>query len=207
MVTWFTADTHFGHARIIELCNRPFSSVEEMNEKLVDNWNGRVSDEDDVYILGDLALGKLVDSLEYVKLLKGRHKYLIPGNHDKVWAGYPKPGRPVSEAHLDLYLGAGLTILGNGGPIPFYPNYEEIGYEPRGSWTLCHFPDQGDSHDGDRFDSWRPPAPFKPDIIVHGHVHNKWLTNGPRINVGVDVWGFRPVTEHEIARLSREAWS
>ena len=36
---FFTSDTHFFHGRIIELCNRPFHSVEEMNEALITNWN------------------------------------------------------------------------------------------------------------------------------------------------------------------------
>jgi calcineurin-like phosphoesterase family protein len=39
MTIWFTADTHFGHANIIQNCKRPFSSVMKMNEKLIENWN------------------------------------------------------------------------------------------------------------------------------------------------------------------------
>lgn len=209
-MTWFTADPHFGHARIIEYCKRPFGSVEEMNEKLVDNWNGRVRPEDTVYILGDLALGKVADSLEYVKLLQG-NKILIPGNHDKVWVGATKPGRPVNQDHIDMYEAAGLTIADGIVPYLSYswsPDMQDMDHttEPQ-RWTLCHFPDVGDSHDGDRFTDFRPQRPSKPDILIHGHVHEKWLTNRYRINVGVDVWGFRPAAEHEIRRLYREAWS
>ena len=31
-MTFYTADTHFGHANILKLCNRPFETIEEMNE-------------------------------------------------------------------------------------------------------------------------------------------------------------------------------
>ncbi len=43
MKTWFTSDTHFGHARIIELSGRPFDSVAEMNEAILDGINATVS--------------------------------------------------------------------------------------------------------------------------------------------------------------------
>lgn len=194
MTTFFTADLHFGHVRIIELCNRPFDSVEEMNETLVDNWNDKVTDEDIVWILGDLALGKLDDSLAYVAMLKG-DKRLIPGNHDRVWGGYSKKNGVVKPEDTARYEAAGLKIYGRGEP-----------FVHENGWTLCHFPDIGDSHDGDRFTSWRPAPPRKPGVIVHGHVHEKWLTNGPRINVGVDVWDFEPVSEDEVASLAEDVW-
>ena len=51
--TFFIADTHFNHERIIPICKRPFSDVEEMNKKLIENWNSVVSDDDIVWVLGD----------------------------------------------------------------------------------------------------------------------------------------------------------
>lgn len=38
-VDFITSDTHFGHARIIELASRPFASVEEMDAELIRRWN------------------------------------------------------------------------------------------------------------------------------------------------------------------------
>lgn len=76
---YFTSDLHFGHKNIIQHCNRPYSSVEEMNEALISNWNERVRDKDTIYILGDIALSK---PLQYLTRLNGQ-KYLIYGNHDR----------------------------------------------------------------------------------------------------------------------------
>lgn len=197
-IVWFTSDLHFGHERIIELCSRPFEDVEHMNTAMVERWNEDVFDTDVVFILGDLALGKLDESLEWVSMLNGR-KLLVPGNHDRVWSGYPKKGKPVRPEDVTRYENAGIQVID-----------EKLDYRPTGEddliFTLCHFPDVGDSHDADRFDEWRPSRPYRPNVLVHGHVHEKWRTNGPRINVGVDVWDFRPVPEHDLVRLAKEAW-
>ena len=53
--TFFTSDTHFGHANIIKYCNRPFSSLEEMNSTIIRNWNEMVKPEDTVFFLGDFC--------------------------------------------------------------------------------------------------------------------------------------------------------
>lgn len=73
------SDTHFGHANIMGYCQRPFATVEEMDEAMIANWNAVVRPQDKVYHLGDVAIKR--ESLSKVRRLNG-HKYLIAGNHD-----------------------------------------------------------------------------------------------------------------------------
>lgn len=77
----FTADTHFGHRNIIRYCNRPFYSVEEMDETLINNWNKVVDKEDVVFHLGDFAVGGAALWSNLLQRLNGK-VYLIMGNHD-----------------------------------------------------------------------------------------------------------------------------
>lgn len=79
--TWFISDTHFGHKNILEYEKeyRPFNSVEEMNECIIDRWNSVVNVNDIVYHLGDFAFGR--HNIQIAERLKGKKK-LILGNHD-----------------------------------------------------------------------------------------------------------------------------
>lgn len=80
---WFTSDTHYWHKNVIKYCNRPFSSVEEMNETLISNYNNVVSQEDTVYFLGDVIFGGTTKARAIIERLNGE-KHLIIGNHDVV---------------------------------------------------------------------------------------------------------------------------
>ena len=79
MNTFFIADTHFGHAHIIELCKRPFATVEEMNDCLVDNSNALVGPRDLVYNEADFSFSK---PGPYLDQLNGQI-FLITCNHDR----------------------------------------------------------------------------------------------------------------------------
>lgn len=81
---FYVSDTHFRHERIIAMQPRPFASIREHDEFIVDRWNSVVRDDDIVYHLGDFAfrLGERQDHLFWLfSRLRGR-KYLIIGNHD-----------------------------------------------------------------------------------------------------------------------------
>jgi calcineurin-like phosphoesterase family protein len=76
---YFTADLHLGHKNIIRFCDRPFQSVMEMDETIIDNWNSKISGDDTVYVDGDFAYNS---TMEYSSELNGLI-CLIPGSHDK----------------------------------------------------------------------------------------------------------------------------
>ncbi len=76
---YFTSDTHFGHAKIIEYAERPFVNVQHMDRELIAKWNDVVPENAEVWHLGDFCWG---DPTPYLMRLNGRI-HLIQGNHDK----------------------------------------------------------------------------------------------------------------------------
>ena len=78
---WFTSDSHYGHTNIIRYCKRPFENAEEMNEKLIENWNSVVQPDDIVFHLGDFCFGGAPLWNAMLDRLNGKI-YLIFGNHD-----------------------------------------------------------------------------------------------------------------------------
>lgn len=189
MNTWYTSDIHFGHVNIIKYEHRPFDSVEEMNEGIIHRWNGQVDPMDSVIIVGDLCMGKIMETLPLVSRLNG-FKILRAGNHDRCWIG----NGDKSEEWLQTYHEAGIHIidagLGSGDTV-----IEKLGYR------LDHFPyDEIERHE-DRFTEWMPRN--YGDWLVHGHVHAAWRQKGRQINVGLDPWGGRLVHELEIDQLRK----
>ncbi len=83
MTTYFTSDSHFGHAGVIAMSGRPFASIEEHDEALVAAWNAVVGPRDEVWHLGDFAMGASPERCAVLFLrLRGR-KCLVRGNHDR----------------------------------------------------------------------------------------------------------------------------
>ncbi|AGF57714.1 calcineurin-like phosphoesterase family protein [Clostridium saccharoperbutylacetonicum] len=78
---YFTSDLHFNHEKIIKHTNRPFHTVDQMNGRLIKNWNSIITPNDEVYILGDFTMKGGIIANHYLQLLCGT-KYLIKGNHD-----------------------------------------------------------------------------------------------------------------------------
>lgn len=79
---YYISDLHIGHSKVINFDSRPFFTLDEMHEIIINNWNNTVNNYDEVYVLGDFAW-KNDAGLEVLKQLKGQ-KYLILGNHDRL---------------------------------------------------------------------------------------------------------------------------
>jgi calcineurin-like phosphoesterase family protein len=174
MSSYFTSDTHFGHAKIIEYCKRPFASVEEMDEELIKRWNERVGPDDHVYHLGDFAFGTKAKITEYRKRLNG---------HD--------------HAHASGTMIAVVKAMRDCG---FENVAEDADHTPSGlartsrmsstsSCVTCRSLDE---------ESWKHVHALLTRFHFCGHVHEKWKRKGDVINVGVDQWDFRPVTLPEL---------
>ena len=172
-MVFLTSDLHLGHGNILALCGRPFTSVEEMDSVIIENWNKRVRKCDTVYILGDVLWDKRKVG-DYLGMLNGK-KILVMGNHDAPWAkkaenqGYFESVVPYLETHL------------NGFPV-----------------TMCHYPML--EWKGSRED---PPHRIGYHIHghIHNRVSNEYLSlyrQFNALNAGVDVNGFSPVTFEEL---------
>lgn len=201
---FLSADLHLGHTKIIDLCRRPFADVEEMNERLIENWNNRIGPKDTALILGDLFIHPhckkreerhaQIDKLIALCARLNGHKYLLRGNHDPVHPG----DNPVRSAHWDAEFQrvAGITVLSGDHRLLT----ERI--------LISHYPWAGTFDDRHSERHPRPEDYPSVEILLHGHVHGMatdrdhgWKFNGNMINVGVDVWDYAPV---ELAQALEE---
>lgn len=116
---YFTSDCHFNHKNILayEPESRPFASIEEMNEAIIANWNGVVTNEDEVWVLGDFFMGQTTAIESILDRLNGKI-HLVRGNHDQ-------------KNRMKIYEARGIDI-------------HDIAYLPyKGRYfILCHFPNE-----------------------------------------------------------------
>jgi calcineurin-like phosphoesterase family protein len=162
-----------------------------MNEKLIYNWNKVVSPDDIVYYLGDFSL--VFRPIETITQRLNGKKFLVPGNHD--WChSYHKKGKRDQQAWIKKYEENGWIVLPEQTHI-----YHVTEDQKRYKLNLCHLPSVLESYD-DKYQKWRPTIP-KEEILLCGHIHQKWQQKDNCINVGVDVWNYTPVSINQILEL------
>lgn len=174
---WFTSDLHFGHRNILEYCKRPWTTVEDMNNGLIENWNKCVSPEDTVYFLGDLFFLGRKRAVDILANLNGRIHWIL-GNHDKEHSKKDDIlSRFESVDKLKRIRIKGFQEV-HGGIVEFDKKI-----------VLCHFPLL--SWEGMGGGSWH----------LHGHCHGSLdkSLRGFRMDVGVDCHPeYRPFSLDEV---------
>jgi calcineurin-like phosphoesterase family protein len=180
---WFTSDLHFGHRNVIRFCNRPFANEKEMGEKLIENWNSVVGDNDIVFVLGDTfwfndsrSIKKVLDQL------KGKTIYMIPGNHDEFEHYYR-----VLDSRIVLCPDIVVLWL------------QEPGSSKKKEIWMQHYPMSTWPHRVN--DVWQ----------LFGHIHSSaFRTEGVdqdlalhwnQCDIGCDYWGYRPVDFETLQRF------
>lgn len=194
---YFTADIHFGHENIIKYCDRPWSNAREMDFGIIERFNSVLTDEDELWILGDLALGKQRETVPLLGLINGR-KHIVAGNHDKIWRGHKKMGPSDVEFYRqygDIESDYGIILIDIGKDKPYPALYSHFPYDVD--------PINVDTPGDDRYAKyrWKRHTGMGWRWLIHGHVHDAWKIKDDQINVGVDVWDFYPVPETTIAEI------
>lgn len=186
---YFTSDPHYYHLNVIKYCNRPFSSVEEMNEMLIKNWNDVVAPDDTVYCLGDFSMAfRPVEAFSH--RLSGT-KYLVPGNHDFCHSYHKKSRNPENrKVWTQKYVDHGWIVL---------PEQTTLDIPGVATVNMCHHPYVLNLEGDDKYMNWRPTNDGR--WLLCGHVHQNWKVQDKMINVGVDVWDFKPVSVEEISKI------
>lgn len=118
----YIADMHFDHADILAYDNRPFLSVAEMNEAMIQNWNAVVSPDDLTWILGDFCAGGAERWREILGRLNGK-KALIIGNHDAPEAVAGTKDLLADAAEYREIIDGGRSVVLCHYPIPFFRDH------------------------------------------------------------------------------------
>lgn len=179
METYFTSDLHLGHENVVASCGRPYSSVEEMNEDLIERWNKKVKPCDEVYILGDLSYRSKEHISAYLKRMAGK-KHLLIGNHDVKWLkNVPDTSQYFETVEYMTVIKQGKNLI-----------------------TLCHYP----MLEWNR-SRYAKVQSGSTSWLIHGHIHNSISCDAYHyikehlpcaLNAGVDINGFKPVSFEEL---------
>jgi calcineurin-like phosphoesterase family protein len=171
----FTADLHINHKNVIQYQNRPFTSVQDMNDTIITYWNLKVDPDDIVYILGDFAFS---DSRDILPRLNGK-KILLQGDHDKDAVNQARGSFLDIAPLINLSAKEGL------------PHVRDLLRQYDLSITLCHWCMRTwrKSH----FNSWH----------LYGHSHGRLEPIGKSWDVGVDNNNFSPLSLLDVIEIMK----
>ena len=174
--TWFTSDHHLGHENIIKYTERPYDSVQEMDEDLIKKWNSVVDIGDVVYHLGDFTLGGINTSKKYFSRLNG-HVHILNNfwHHDKRW---------ISNGYGNCYTKSDVVLIEDPILVLELEQIIVLSHYPQAIWDRKHY------------GAWH----------LHGHSHTNSVAEGKILDVGVDsafalLGEYRPFSLSEVIEI------
>ncbi len=165
---FFIADMYLGNEAIIKMCDRPFEDADEMDMFIIEMWNGKVSENDTVYIIGDMFHGHK-DPESVLRELKGK-KILITDDPD---------GMGINKLDYSKYF----LSVGSFAKIP----------DGKRRLILCHYPLLTWRDEEERF-MIHGYIRNNTDMKYWPFIKN----NPRILNAGVDINGFSPVTFEQL---------
>lgn len=175
---FYISDLHLGDERIFKICRRPFSSLDDMETHIIKRWNEKVSDDDDVFVLGDLSNGSAEKVKNFFSKVKGR-KHLIVGNHDEDYLTEYISTQSFLSINRLVYLNDKNRKV----CVCHYPLLDWFS----GNETIYHV--YGHIHN-------KTVANGKMYLDIKSYYQDK-----PAFNAGIDVIEFEPITLDELIEL------
>ena len=175
---FFTSDNHFWHTNILKYAHRPFETVEEQTQELVERWNEVIPEDGDVFVLGDFIHSGQIDVVrDIVGRLNGRIWWIL-GNH----CYQNRHDRDVIKAIVgNRVMDVAEILIRETNERIFASHYPHL-YWPRGCFHI-----HGHIHSGPNSTS-SEKAPFHP----------------LRYDVGVDNNNYYPVSYRELMNIFDE---
>jgi calcineurin-like phosphoesterase family protein len=182
---WFTSDLHFSHQFVAE--KRGFNSYKEHDDYIESMLNECLSQDDELFVLGDLSKGStrsITDALARIKHLNvsRKHRHLILGNHDALSRSHARIVR-----FLEQFASVSLTGYTNVIDMNVILNHFQFSY---------HFNDFKQQNNNElstnaMASAFMTHAPLDDghSLLLHGHTHSKTMfefDNPREMNVGID---------------------
>ena len=163
---WLTSDHHFFHRNIITYQNRPFSSIEEMHEVMIENHNKCVKTNEVCYFVGDFSLGSFQDTQSVINRLNGNLVF-IPGSHD-YWI------EEMNDLSFDLPISLNGNEIVIANSIHEFRHYNKF-------IVLCHY----------AMRTW--PKSHYGSYHFYGHSHGHIEDYGNSTDLSIERWNYKPI--------------
>lgn len=218
VTVFFTSDLHFGHPFVAALRGygktddapdelrersrqgddiRKYVDWQQHDDDIVRNFNEVLTIEDELYILGDLSSGgksSLQQALEMVNRFKvpRKRRHLILGNHDPLNGSNKNSLKNIMDCFASVSRNEVIVLDGRNVGLSHF--------------QFRHHMDGGHTEDmstNGRSEKYSKYAMMDDGslLLLHGHTHAKTpfeFDNPREMNVGVDAWEMRPVSEETV---------